>query len=829
MPKALHLLVLEENPHNAALIVETLKEAGYACQWERITTQSEFLAHLETWPYDVVLASDSLSTLDGLTALRLLREQDSDLPFILISDTVNQEIAIESLNAGVTDYVFREHLSRLVPAIPRALRERKEKQQRQRAERLLDTLNRAALATASAATPQEIFTTMSEMLQELGLSYILLTTDERQTTLRPTYMSLAPNLVRTIRNLTGLTPERFTIPIKRVDVYKKAVWDKQTVFVQNAEEAMRQILPGAFKGLAGQVIRMLDYSKSMVAPLIIDNVVIGILAVNSNDLVADDLPAITAFAHQIATAWHRAQLFEQARHELAKRRQAEEASVCLTTAIEQAAEMVVITDTEGAIQYVNPAFEQVTGYSRQEVIGQNPRILNSGRQNAAFYRALWATIASGEVWRGRFVNRKKDSSLYTAEATISPVRDETNVVTSYVAVKRDVTDEIELEERYRQAQKMEAIGRLAGGVAHDFNNLLTVIQGYTDLALAQLERDHPVSTDLSEIARAAAQASALTAQLLTFSRHQALEPSLIDLNELVKNATKMLRRLIGEDIELHLVAHPTLGRVLADAAQIEQVIMNLAVNARDAMPRGGTLTFETHNISLDKAYAEVHPGVNPGAYVQLAVSDTGTGMTKEVQAHLFEPFFTTKAEGKGTGLGLATVWGIVEQSEGHIEVYSELGIGTTVKVYLPRVDAAIKDTELEMDRKALPRGNETVLLVEDEEPVRELAGIALQKQGYTVLSAGHPNQALLLGKQYAEAIHLLVTDVVMPSLGGRELAERLRQSCPEMLVLYISGYSNDAIAQHGVLAPGITLLPKPFTPAALAHKVREVLDGPNRL
>jgi PAS domain S-box-containing protein len=590
---------------------------------------------------------------------------------------------------------------------------------------------------------------------------------------------------------------------------------------------LQQLLPEALKWLTGQLARVPGLSKSVVAPLVIGDEVIGVLSVNSDDLIKDDLPAITAFAHQMAAAWHRAQLFEQAQQELSRRRQAEETSVRLTTVIEQAAEMVVITDREGTIQYVNPAFERVTGYSREEAIGQNPRIMKSGRQDAAFYRDLWATIASGQVWHGRVVNRTKDGSPYTEDATISPVRDESGSIVSYVAVKHDVTDELELEERYRQAQKMEAIGRLAGGVAHDFNNLLTVIQGYTAFVLDELEAGDPVLADLEEISRAADRASALTAQLLAFSRRQTLRPSLLNLNDLIDGSAKMLRRLIGEDVELHAALDAKLGQVLADPARIEQVIMNLSVNARDAMPKGGKLTFETRNVTLDEAYAELHPGVRPGAYVRLAVSDTGTGMSEEVKAHLFEPFYTTKGEGEGTGLGLATVWGIVEQSGGHVEVYSELGVGSTFKVYLPRVDEGAKAVEQEGDDEALLRGTETVLLVEDEDPVRELAHRTLEDQGYTVLSAGHPDQALHFGTGHPGAIHILVTDVVMPGMGGKELAERFVRSRPETKVLFISGYPDDAITRHGVLEPGIAFLQKPFVPEALVRKVRSVLDEPN--
>jgi CheY-like chemotaxis protein len=380
---------------------------------------------------------------------------------------------------------------------------------------------------------------------------------------------------------------------------------------------------------------------------------------------------------------------------------------------------------------------------------------------------------------------------------------------------------------------MQAIGRLAGGIAHDFNNLLTAIGGYADLSLRRLTFDGPmdqstrqeIRSDLEDIQQVVDRAAALTNQFLVFSRKHTPQPRVLDLNHLVQNIEKMLRRLIGEDVELCATLGSELGRVRADPGHIEQVIVNLAVNARDAMPRGGKLTLETANVELDKDCAQRHLSVQSGRYVMLAVSDTGSGMTEEVKAHLFEPFFTTKAEGRGTGLGLATVYGIVDQSGGCIEVYSELGVGTTFKIYLPLVEAAVEQTEQHHFRQALPGGTETVLLVEDDESVQVLAHRSLEREGYTVLVASHPDQAMLASARHRGPIHLLLTDMVMPGMGGRELAEWVTSSRPETGVLYMSGYTDDAIVRHGVLEADAAFLQKPFTPSALALKVREVLDG----
>ena len=383
-----------------------------------------------------------------------------------------------------------------------------------------------------------------------------------------------------------------------------------------------------------------------------------------------------------------------------------------------------------------------------------------------------------------------------------------------------------LEEQLRQSQKMEAIGRLAGGIAHDFNNLLTVISGYSQLSLTALREGNPLRDNLLEIQRATERAAALTRQLLAFSRRQILNLRLIDLNLIVQDLDKMLRRVIGEDIELVTVLARDLWKITSDPSQIEQVILNLAVNSRDAMPKGGRLFVETSNTELDQEYARSHIGVKPGAYVKLLIRDTGVGMSSQVQERLFEPFFTTKGEGKGTGLGLSTVYGITKQSGGNIWVHSELGQGATFEVYLPKAEEAEQSLKPRVGVIHGLQGSETVLLVEDEEAVRVLARKTLEGYGYHILDAGHGEEALKRSKEYGKKIHLLLTDVVMPGMSGREVADRLSPLHPEMKVLYITGYTDSAIVHHGMLEPGTALLLKPFKPDALAQKVRETLDPP---
>ncbi|HEX8174161.1 MAG TPA: PAS domain S-box protein [Pyrinomonadaceae bacterium] len=414
-------------------------------------------------------------------------------------------------------------------------------------------------------------------------------------------------------------------------------------------------------------------------------------------------------------------------------------------------------------------------------------------------------------------------AAYTQEHATA-MRMAANLAANAIENVRLIEQERAKEEQLRQSQKMEAVGRLAGGVAHDFNNLLTAITGYSDLSLRRLEGNNPLRRNIEEIRKAADRAANLTRQLLAFSRKQVLQPKVLNLNDVVSDMDKMLRRLIGEDVDLLCIPAPALGCIKADPGQIEQVIMNLVVNSRDAMPRGGKLTIEAQNIFLDEVYAGGHVPVLPGAYVMLMISDTGCGMDQETQARIFEPFFTTKEQGKGTGLGLSTVYGIVKQSGGYVWVYSEVGCGTTFKIYLPRVDGEAQ-AEITRDLLApLPQGTETVLLVEDEEIVRRMARQVLEMNGYCVLEAGGAREAIEICEQYKGPIHLLLTDVVMPQMGGKELAGQINALRRQIKVLFMSGYTNDAIVHHGVLDRNVAFLQKPFMPSALAHRVREVLN-----
>ena len=484
------------------------------------------------------------------------------------------------------------------------------------------------------------------------------------------------------------------------------------------------------------------------------------------------------------------------------------------------------------IAEVNATALQLYGYSREELLTMTMADLKMPDEmpelvaGMARVQLSAAARAAPGPWRGTRKYRRKDGTCVDVETTSHPVTMAGR--TFMLAIGNDVTEARRLEERVRQAQKMDAIGNLAGGVAHDFNNLLSVILSYADILLSELKPEDPTRVDLEEIREAGHRAAALTRQLLAFGRQEVWQPAVVDLNGVLATLDKMLRRLIGEDIEIVATTAPQLAHIRADLGQIEQVIMNLAVNARDAMPDGGKLAIATANISLTADDVVKHVGLMPGPYVTLSVTDEGVGMDRATQARMFEPFFTTKQMGKGTGLGLATVFGIVKQSGGAISVETEPGKGTSLTVYIPAIDRrseAPQDSSPPTARP--PRGSETILLVEDEERVRIVARTILGRCGYNILEAMNAGEALLLCEQFQGTINLLLTDVVMPRMGGRQLADRLRSLRPDMKVLYMSGYADDAVVRHGVLESTVAFLQKPITPASLSAKVREVLGSGN--
>ncbi|HEX9348956.1 MAG TPA: response regulator [Gemmatimonadales bacterium] len=490
--------------------------------------------------------------------------------------------------------------------------------------------------------------------------------------------------------------------------------------------------------------------------------------------------------------------------------------------------LIFVKDWDGRFVLVNEATAQVYGTTVDALVGKTDADFNPNVEEIAhFLRHDRDVMSSGQP---KVIAEEPVTNPTTRETrwfqTIKmPLRSPEEGTATLLGVSTEITERKRLEEQLLQSQKMEAVGQLAGGVAHDFNNILTAIVGYTDLLAAELGTNVQQLEDLEEIRKAARRAAALTRQLLAFSRKQVLEPRIIDVNGVVLNLDKMLRSLISENIELKTVLADDLAAARADPNQIEQVIMNLAINARDAMPEGGTVTIETRNATLDDAYAAQHVSVIAGEYVMLAVTDTGCGMDEKTQSRIFEPFFTTKPAGRGTGLGLSTVYGIVKQTGGNIWLYSEPGKGTTFKIYLPAIAALPEDIGKVAPADALPRGGGTVLVVEDDEQLRRLTHRALAGQGYTVLEADRGSTALDIARRHKGHIDLLLTDVIMPDTNGRKLAETIRAARPGMRVVYMSGYPDGAIASHGMLEPGVAYLAKPFTTDAVTRKVREVLEA----
>ena len=497
----------------------------------------------------------------------------------------------------------------------------------------------------------------------------------------------------------------------------------------------------------------------------------------------------------------------------------------LAIAIEQAGEAIVITDAQGTIQYVNPAFEKNSGYSRKEAIGQNPKILSSGRQNKVFYRNLWTTIQRGDIWQGHIINRRKDGEFFEEEATISPVHDQFGTIIHYVAVMRDVTRQRALEEQLLLSQKMEAVGTLAGGIAHDFNNILTAIGGYADRSMSKVDPSDPLYSDLKIIYDASIRGTDLTRQLLIYGRKQPMELIVLNVNAVIHDLLKMLGRVIGEDVSIISNLYPNLWNLKADKGNIEQVIMNLSINARDAMPDGGKLIIKTKNIHLDENFCRFIPRLSPGKYICLTVQDTGMGMDEDILEHVFEPFYSTKGPGKGTGLGLSVVYGIVDQHMGHIDLKSEPGKGTKFKIYLP---AYCEDTDVEGKKCGslddIQGSGEKVLLVEDDQQVRKFTSTILGENGYRVVSAQNTEEAWELFERENRAFDIVFSDVVLPGKSGLQLVDKLLSCKPELGVVMFSGYTDEKSQWRIIRERGYKFLNKPVFAKDILKAIKEVTE-----
>ncbi len=765
MPAPARILLVEDVAEDAALIERELRRAGIVGATRRVESERAYHEALKSFDPDIVLSDHSLPTFGASDALRIALLEAPDTPVIIVTGSLDEETAAEYIKAGAADYVVKHHLERLGPAVLRALDLRRARTEQARAEE-------------ARRQGEERF----RALIEHGADAVAL--------IGPDGTLLFAS--HSTERLLGFTPAEL---VGRPSSERVHPDDIPRVQAALAEIVTR---PGAPLAL-GLRWRHKDGSWRHIDAVAVNRIAepaVGAIVVNFRDVT--------------------------------ERRQAEaalrESEERYRTLVEGVRDVIFALSPEGTITSLNPAFETITGWRRDEWVGRPFEGLVHP-EDLPLALELLGRVVRGElrpVSQFRVGTAKGDHRMVEFAAT--PQLVERRLI-GILGIGRDVTERVQLEQQLRQAQKMEAVGRLAGGIAHDFNNILTAITGYADLLLEDLSPADPRRQDADEVRKAAERAAGLTRQLLAFSRQQVLQTSVIDVNALVGDLQKMLGRLLGEDVDLSTQLHQDTGRVKADAGQLEQVLMNLAVNARDAMPHGGKLTLETGNVQLDDAYAADHYPARPGSYVMIAVTDTGIGMSEETQAHMFEPFFTTKEKGKGTGLGLATVYGIIKQSGGFIWVYSEVGHGSTFKIYLPRLDQeSDRPVQPATPPARAPRGTETVLLAEDEPPVRAIARQVLERHGYTVLEAPSAESALDIAARYSGTIHLLLTDVIMPGMNGRELATRLADLRPDARVIFMSGYTDDAVVHHGVLDSGATYVQKPFTPDAIARKVREVLD-----
>ncbi len=805
MSVPLRVLFAEDSEDDARLVLRELERAGYQPTFERVDTPSEMEAALDRHPWDLVIGDYSMPGFSGPAALALLRARDLDTPFIFVSGTIGEDVAVEAMKAGAQDFLTKGNLRRLTPAIDRELRDAAVRRERRRAQ--TDLLERARLAELSSEVGTAL--TRGEGLRE---------------TLQRCVEALVRHLDVAFARIWTLNDATNTLELQAsAGMYTHI--DGPHGRVPLGQDKIGVIAEQRRPHLTNQVVGDPDVQdqewarrEGMVAfagyPLVVHERVVGVMAMFARHALSEFVPkALASVASAVAVG------IERKRQEEALRQSEER----FAKVFEASPVGITITTLDDArFLDANAAFLRMTGFTREEVLGK--RALDLGIWADPMDRSrLIGQLTGGGAARNLSASiRTKDGS--TREILVSLERFAVAGTACVLSLVNDVTESRRLEGQLRQGQKMEAVGRLAGGVAHDFNNLLTVITSYSELLLEDLASGDPKRDDVEQIRKAAQGAAALTRQLLAFSRQQVLEPKVLDLRATVAGTEKLLKRLIGEDIALTTSLAPDLGAVKADPGQVEQVIMNLAVNARDAMPTGGRLTIEAANVEMDEAYVGEHAPARPGRYVMLALSDTGIGMDEQTKARIFEPFFTTKEVGKGTGLGLATVYGIVKQAGGFIWVYSEPGHGASFKVYLPRVDEAAAP-ELARPATRAPGGTETVLLVEDAASVRMVTRQVLERFGYVVLEAPEGDTAMRLATKHHGPIHLLLTDVVMPGISGRELAQQLAPLRPEMKVLYASGYANDAIIQHGILEPGIAYLQKPFTPETLARRVREVLDS----
>jgi len=781
MSKSIRVLIFEDLPTDAELAEREILAALDSCEFRRAETREEFLVALKEFRPGLIVSGLKLPSFDGLTALKLALEHSPEVPFIILTGSMNEVTAVECLKAGAWDYVIKEHVKRLGPAVQSALKQKKLRKKRRKVEAALIKSEEKYRVLADNAT---------DVVWTMDLE-----------TAKFTYFSPS------VQSLRGYSPdEALALPLDKTltpDSFRRAL----TVF----REAAARERSGNVDLYRTILLEFEEIRK--------DGSIVPTEA--RIKFLRDELGKPVGLLGISRDITERKQAEETLRFSEEKYREL----------WEQIRDGIALADAEtGILLDCNQALADLVGRTREELIGQHQSILHFPAGDNAIFTPSFEkhrTDPDGKMLEDVLITKAGETKVAEITATVITLQGKKVIQ----GIFRDITERKKAEEerekleaQFRQAQKMESVGRLAGGVAHDFNNMLQIILGHSEMALGETAADSPLREDLLEIQKAANRSADLTRQLLAFARKQTVIPRVLDLNETLEGMLKMLRRLIGEDIDLFWKPGLDLWKVKMDPSQIDQILANLSVNARDAISGTGKVTIETENVTLDEAYCAGHVGFSPGQYVQLTVSDDGCGMDPETLEHIFEPFFTTKKEDEGTGLGLATVYGIMKQNGGFINVYSEPGKGTAVKIYLPQFEGKAAEVLAE-NAEETPRGHgETVLLVEDEESILKLGQKILERLGYTMLSAGTPGEALRLAETHAGEIHLLITDVVMPEMNGRDLAERIVSIKPGLKCLFMSGYTANAITHHNVLDEGMQFIQKPFSLKNLAAKVREILD-----
>jgi PAS domain S-box-containing protein len=758
----LRILILEDVPMDAELVEYELRRSSIPFEARRVDTREGFLSELDVFHPDLILSDYTLPRFDGMAALDLARERAPTVPFLIVTGSVNEETAVGCMKAGATDYLLKSNLARIGPAIEAALARVQSRTEKARAEEAL---------RRSEANLRAIFNTSLQ-------AFVLIDRDGTIQALNPTAQEWS----------------------ERVLGRRVAEGESIHGFIPEAAEGFRRALAGEV-ACVERCLRGKDgverWYETTHAPVVDETGALIGVCLNARDV--------------------------------SERREAEQAlresEARYRDLFDNASDLVCTTTLDGSFLYVNPAWHEALGHS-DETLARLTFLDLVHPDSRERYQEVVERAAAGEtLGHVDLVLLTAGGASLTVEGNISCTADGAPV--RLRGIYRDVTERKRVDEQLRRAERMQAAGRLAGGVAHEVNNMMTGVIGFSEFLMRSLEPADPRRAEVDEIIKAGARAADVTRQLLAFTRQQFLRPEVLDVNTVVREHEKMLRRVLGEDHRLELTLAADAGDIRADRGQLEQVLVNLMLNARDARPGRGAVTVATRQVTLDDAYVAAHDGVQipRGRYVQLTLSDTGVGMDRGTQARIFEPFFTTKPVGQGTGLGLSTVYGIVKQSEGFIWVYTEPGLGTTFKIYLPRVGAAHPMVAQGGQWPAARGGSETILIVEDEEMVRTLASRSLRGHGYHVLEARHGQDALRQLELNSNGVDLVISDVVMPEMGGRELAQRIAALRPSLPVLFMSGYTGEDVIERGLLDAGAPFQQKPFAPDSLARKVREMLDA----